>query len=260
MAEKKIINSVIKALKILECFSLETKELRLTEIAKMLEMPKSTASNLIYTMESMGYIEQNEDSGKFRLGVKLFTLGKAFEYHTDVIEIAKPYMEKLKSEFNENIQLSMVYDRDGIVEGICVEKVKEFNTVSVNSRVGGKIPLHCTASGKLFLSSMNEETLEKTLDTIDLFKRTENTITDKEALRKEIQSIKNQRYSIAVEEGELGITSIAVPIYKYNSEFIASLSIAAPSVRLLGEVKNEIIEKFLDAAKSISEKLGYLEN
>lgn len=258
MAEKKIINSIVKALKILECFSLETKELRLTEIAKMLEMPKSTASNLIYTMESMGYIEQNKDNGKFRLGPKLFVLGKSFEYHTDIIEIAKPYMENLKNKFNENIQLSMVYDREGIIEGICVEKVRELNTVNVNSRVGGRIPLHCTASGKLFLSSMNEETLESTLNTIDLFKRTENTITDKEILRDEIQKIKDKGYSIAIEEGEIGITSIAVPIYKYNLEFIASLSIAAPSVRLSGDTRQKIIKDLLDTAKIISKKLGYI--
>lgn len=257
MAEKKIINSLVKALKILECFSIETKELRLTDIAKMLDMPKSTASNLIYTMESMGYIEQNKDNGKFKLGTKLFILGKAFEYHTDIIEIARPYMEKLRNKFNENIQLSMPYDENGIVEGICVEKAREFNTVSVNSRVGGKIPLHCTASRKLFLSSMDNETLYKTLDKIELFKRTENTITDKNVLKEDILRVKNQGYAMAIEEGELGITSIAVPIYEYNSQFIASLSIAAPSVRLSGEIGCEIINDLLKLAKDISEKLGY---
>lgn len=256
-AEKKTINSLVKALKILECFSLETKELRLTEIAKMLDMPKSTTSNLIYTMKSMGYIEQNEDNGKFRLGTKLFILGKTFEYHTDIIEVAKPYMERLKNKFNENIQLSMAYDKDGVIEGICVEKVKEFNTVSVNSRVGGRVPLHCTASGKLFLSSMDENTLDKTLESIDLFKRTENTITDKVLLKEDILKTKKQGYGIAVEEGELGITSIAAPIYKYNFEFVASISIAAPSVRLLGDVRAQIIDELLKSAKDISEKLGY---
>ncbi len=257
MVEKKTINSVVKALKILECFSLETKELRLTEIAKMLGIPKSTAFNLVYTMESMGYIEQNEDNGKFRLGPKLFILGKAFEYHTDIIEVAKPYMERLKNKFNENIQLSMPYDKNRIIEGICVEKIKEFNTVSVNSRVGGRFPLHCTASGKLFLSSMDEETLNKTLESIDLFKRTENTITDKDLLRKDILKTKKRGYGIAIEEGELGIISIAVPIYRYNFELVASLSIAAPSVRLSGEIGKEIVEELLKSAKDISKKLGY---
>lgn len=256
-AEKKTINSLVKALKILECFSIETKELRLTEIAKMLEMPKSTTSNLIYTLESMGYIEQNKDNGKFRLGAKLFILGKAFEYHTDVIDIARPYMENLRDKFNENVQLSMAYDKDGIIEGICVEKAKEFNTVSVNSKVGGKIPLHCTASGKLFLASMDEQSLNKTLENIELFKRTDKTIIDKQRLKEDILKTKMQGYGVAIEEGELGITSVAAPIYGYNSEFIASLSIAAPSVRLSGDVGEQIIKELLNVAVEVSRKLGY---
>lgn len=104
---------------------------------------------------------------------------------------------------------------------------------------------------------MDNETLDKTLDKIELFKRTENTITDKNVLKEDILRVKNQGYAMAIEEGELGITSIAVPIYEYNSQFIASLSIAAPSVRLSGEIGYEIINDLLKSAKDISEKLGY---
>ncbi|MBV7273690.1 IclR family transcriptional regulator [Clostridiaceae bacterium UIB06] len=254
VSERKNINSVVKSLKILECFSREVKELKLTEISKMLEMPKSTTSNLIYTLLDMGYIEQNNENGKFSLGAKLFILGKVFEHHLNMVEIAKPYMETLRNKFNESVHLSISYNN----AGICIEKIEGFNAIGMNSQVGKTLPLHCTASGKLILSGMSEEKLETTLKNIDLFKRTEATITDVDIIRREINLIKEKGYSIAVEEGEIGLTSIAAPIYNYKGELIACLSIAGPSARIDGNVRDEIVQELLKISKEVSAKLGYM--
>ena len=254
VSERKNINSVVKSLKILECFSREVKELKLTEISKMLEMPKSTTSNLIYTLLDMGYIEQNNENGKFRLGAKLFILGKVFEHHLNMVEIAKSYMEILRNKFNESVHLSIPYNN----AGICIEKIEGFNAIGMNSQVGKTLPLHCTASGKLILSGMSGEKLETTLKNINLFKRTEATITAVDTIRKEINSIKKKGYSIAVEEGEIGLTSIAAPIYNYKGELIACLSIAGPSARIDGNVRDKIVQELLKISKEVSAKLGYM--
>jgi len=253
VSERKNINSVVKSLNILDCFSREVKELKLTEISNMLEIPKSTTSNLVYTLVDMGYLEQNSENGKFRLGTKLFMLGKIFEYHFNLIEVARPYMERLRNKFNEAVHLSIPYE----TEGVCVEKIEGDSTLGMNSQVGKKLPLHCTASGKLFLSGMSKEKLEKTLVNIDLFKRTETTITDVNILRKEIEVIREKGYSMAVEEGEVGITSMAVPIYNYKGELIASISIAGPTARLSDDSREQIILEMLKASKTISSKLGF---
>jgi DNA-binding IclR family transcriptional regulator len=252
-SERKNINSVVKALNVMECFSREVKELKLTEIANRLEMPKSTTSNLIYTLMDMGYLEQNSENGKFRLGAKLFMLGKIFEYHFDLIQMARPHLERLRDAFNEAVHLSIPYE----TEGICVDKIEGNNSMGMNSQVGKKLPLHCTASGKLFLSGMPNDKLEKTLESIDLFKRTTHTITDVKLLRSAIEEIREKGYSLAVEEGEVGLTSMAAPIYNYNGEMIASISIAGPTVRLSEDSRTAIIAEMLNVSKMISAKLGY---
>lgn len=252
-SERKNINSVIKSLNIMECFSRDVKELKLTEISNMLEMPKSTTSNLIYTLVDKGYLDQNNENGKFRLGTKLFMLGKIFEYQFNLIQIARPHMEILRNKFNEAVHLSIPYE----TEGVCVDKIEGNNTMGMNSQIGKRLPLHCTATGKLFLSGMPEDKLEKTLKSINLFRRTEHTITDVNVLRKEIEEVSKKGYSLSVEEGEVGLTSIATPIYNYNGEIIASISIAGPTVRLLEDSRILIVAEMLKVSKAISLKLGY---
>jgi IclR family KDG regulon transcriptional repressor len=254
-AEKNYINSVIKALAVLECFSRELKELKLSEIARMLEMPKSTTSNLIYTLEKKGYIEQDIKTGKFRLGAKNFILGNIFEYHLNLVELARPFMESLRDKFNETVHLSIPSGDNGI----CVEKTEGYNTMGMNSQVGKNFPLHCTASGKLFLSAMSPERLEKFLQSMDLFKRTEDTITQPKLLREAVNRVKKQGYGLAVNESEIGLTSIAAPIYNYHGELVASLSIAAPTIRISEELREKMIQELLSTAREISLKLGYIE-
>jgi DNA-binding IclR family transcriptional regulator len=250
---EKNINSVIKALRILECFSREVKELKLSEIAKILKMPKSTVSNLIYTLEKMGYIEQKIQSGKFSIGAKNFIIGKIYEYHLDIVEVAKPFMEALRNKFNENVNLSIPVGN----EAICVEKIDGYNEMGMKSQVGKKLPLHCTASGKLFLYALSPEKLDETLQTIDLYKYTDFTISDADTLRKEINANKDNGYSIAIEESEIGLTSIAAPIYDHSGKITAALSIAAPSARLTDDVRQQVIQELITMAKQISVKLGY---
>lgn len=251
-AEKKNINSVIKSLKVLECFSREVKELKLIEISKIMDIPKSTASNLIYTLVDMGYLEQNSENGKFRLGIKLFMLGKVYEYHFNLIDMARPYMEELRNRFNEAVLLSAPYESSGV----WLEKIEGERTLAMNSQEGKLLPLYCTASGKLFLSAMTIEKLKRTLGDMELVKRADNTITDPGLLIKELDVIRERGYSVAVDENEIGITSIAAPIYNYKNELIASISLAGPTARLPEKLRQEIIMKLVDTAEIISKKSG----
>lgn len=252
-SERKIINSVIKSLNILECFSYEVKELKLTEIANLLEVPKSTASNLVYTLVGTGYMKQNPDNLKYSLGPKVFTLGKIFEHHTNIAELSLPFMKILKDKFNETVHLSIPYG----LSGLCIEKVESSNGIRMNSQVGKSLPLHCTASGKLFLSGMPKKELDEALESIELFKRTEYTITSIDRLHQEVQNIKRNGFSVANEEGELGLISIAAPVYDKNNSIAASLSIAGPTARIAEDLRDKIIKELIETSKLISLKYNY---
>lgn len=254
---KKNINSVVKALNILECFSYENKELKLTEIAKMLDMPKSTTSNLIYTLEGMGYIELLEDSGKFKLGSKLIKVGQICEASTDVLSISKIYMKKLRDEYNENVRLTIPYYNDEVLECMSVEKVDGFNDINISSHFGKLLPLHCTAAGRVLLAFVQENILIETLKNIELDKKTEYTITKTEDLLKKIESIRQQGFSTVVEEGELGIISIAAPIFNYRDEVVGAISIIAPTARVIKK-KEEMINELKNKCMEVSLKLGYV--
>lgn len=254
---KKNINSVVKALNIIECFSYENKELKLTEIAKMLDMPKSTTSNLVYTLEGMGYIELIEASGKFKLGSKLIRVGQICEASTDILSISKVYMRELRDEYNENIRLTIPYYNDEILECMSVEKIDGLNDINISSHFGKLLPLHYTAAGRVLLAFVKDEILTKTLESMSFNKKTEYTITKSEDLLNEIKIIRQQGFSTVADEGELGIISIAAPIFNYKDEIVGAISIIAPTARV-SERRKEIIDQLKIKCMKVSLKLGYM--
>ncbi|MGL4450401.1 MAG: IclR family transcriptional regulator [Sarcina sp.] len=256
-SNKKTINSVIKALNILECFSYDKKELKLTEIANLLDMPKSTTSNLIYTLESVGYIEHLEESGKFRLGSKLIKAGQICESNMGILDVARAYMKSLRDKYNENVQLAIPYYNNGMLECMSIEKIDGFNDINVSSQFGKLLPLHCTASGRLFLAFVDEEILKKTIENLNMDKRTEYTKVDVKDLMKEVEKIRKNKFSIVIEEGELGIISIAAPVFDYKNKIVGAISIVAPKARIV-EKKDSIIKDLKNICNQVSFKLGYI--
>jgi DNA-binding IclR family transcriptional regulator len=252
MAER-LIQSVERAADVLELFLTSSSDLSVKEISDELSLSKSTVHGIIKTLEHRGYLEQNPNDLKYRLGMKLFELGIAVENQLNVGKLARPIIEKLVAELKETVHL-VVLQRD---EVIYIEKVEGPQTLRISSQVGKRAPIHCTGVGKAILAFQDEAEIERILSKNPLETYTEYTLTVPEEIKKQLIQIQKQGFSVDDEEIELGLRCVAAPIFNHQGKAIASVSCAAPTMRLEDEQLSKVIQGIKEAAAEISRCMGY---
>ncbi|MEH7117476.1 IclR family transcriptional regulator [Neobacillus vireti] len=252
MAER-FIQSIERAADVLELFLQTNKELSVKEMSEKLGLSKSTVHGIIKTLEFRGYLRQNPDDLKYGLGMKLFELGNRVSSQFDLVKMARPIIQKLVDQLKETVHL-VVFERD---EVIYVEKMEGPGALRIYSQIGKKAPIHCTGVGKAILAFQEEKEMERLLSTADIEPFTNYTITDKEDIKKHLQTVREQGYAIDDEEIELGLKCVAAPIFNQYGKVIAAISCASPKMRLDDTKLSEVITEIKQAAAKISEGLGY---
>jgi len=251
---RKVINSVQKALDILGLFNAQNPELGTTEIARALEMPKSTASGLVQTLEYNGYLEQNPENRKYRLGLKLVELGSVLLNQLDLRQLAQPYLETLRDWCNEGINLAILHNG----EVVYIERLLGTSMLGMRSEIGKREPVHSTALGKAILSYWSNQEVRSYLEQHELSAITPQTITDHETLIRELSRIRALGFALDDQENELGGRCVAAPIIDYRGRPVAAVSISAPIQRLPDEQIPLFGSKVKQAAQGISRQLGGL--
>ncbi|WP_078409009.1 IclR family transcriptional regulator [Priestia abyssalis] len=252
MAER-LIQSVERAADVLELFLTSHPELSVKEISQKLNLSKSTVHGIIKTLEHRGYLQQNPDDLKYKLGIKLFELGNFVGNHLDIGKIAKPIIRNLVDELNETVHLVML-QRD---EVIYIEKMEGPRALTIYSHVGKRAPIHCTGVGKAILAYQSEQEIDRILSSAILESFTEYTMTNIADIKNHLKSIRDKGYAIDDEEIELGLKCIAAPIFNHQGSVIAAISCAAPKMRLDEERLSKVIVGIKRAASEISTCLGY---
>ncbi|MFZ5945563.1 MAG: IclR family transcriptional regulator [Bacillota bacterium] len=247
---KVIVQSVDRALTILEVFD-GNDELGVTEISKRIDLNKSTTYGLLSTLYEKGYIDKRPN-GKYCLGLKLLELGQYVQNRLDIRNIARPLLEELCGKYEETIHL-VLFNRS---EAYYVDKVESARSIVNITQVGKKVSFHASSVGKAILAYMPKEFQEAELS-LPLHRYTPYTITCPEKLREHLGKVREKGYALDMEEIELGIRCIGVPIRNYTGEIIGAFSCSAPSTRVSSEKLTEIIEAVKDTALKISRNLGY---
>lgn len=250
---ERLIQSIERAADILELFLFSDSELSVKEISEKLVLSKSTIHGLLKTLEYRGYLQQNPENQKYRLGLKLFELGHHMSKQLDIAKIAHPIIKKLVEQLKETVHL-VVRQQD---ELIYVEKEDGPHSLRIYSHVGKKAPIHCTGAGKAVLAYQDEEEIDRILLNVPLESFTPHTITDRDEIKNQLINVRKKGYSIDDEEIELGLKCVAAPIFDYRGNAIASISCASPKIRLDDERLPKVIERVKGAALEISQKLGY---
>ena len=249
-----LIQAVSHALELLEQFHGEVDELGVTELSKRLKLHKNNVFRLLATLESHGYIEQNRVTENYRLGLKTLELGQTFIRQMGLLRQSKPILEALVKECNETTYVAILKDTSIVY----LDAVETDMTVRVVSRVGSRLPAYCTAAGKIQIAHMSDEELENYLPTKELQRFTNNTITDRDELKKQLKTIVEQGYAIDNEEMDIGVTCVAAPIRDYTRRIIGAVSISGPSMRFSEErMRKELIPIAIKASEEISAKLGF---
>jgi len=250
---ERFIQSIERAADILELFLLVSPELSIKEISEHTGLSKSTVHGIIKTLEYKGYLQQNPDDLKYKLGMKLFQLGNAVGNRLDIGKIARPLIQDLVAELKETVHL-VILDRD---EVIYVEKVEGPHSLSIYSQIGKRAPIHCTGVGKAILAFQPDGEIDRLLRQAVLTPFTDKTITDKQQLKEHLKLVKQQGYAIDDEEIELGLKCIAAPIFNHQGKAVASISCAAPVTRFGEERIPRVIAGVRNTADTISRRLGY---
>lgn len=239
-----------KGLSILSCFSWTKSQLTLTEIAQELNFSLPTAFRLAKALEEEGFLDRDIKTKSYRLGFKCFLLGSIAKQHEVLRNTILPYMEALKMQFNETVNL---YIREGDVR-ICYEQVESSFNLKRSSKLGARIPLWAGAAGRCFLAFMPKEEVDRLLDCTE--RVTENTIMDREVARKKIREVLKKGYALSVSEREHGVSSIAAPIFGVQTQPLACMTISGPTARFTDEVSRTIALALREICLSISLKLG----
>lgn len=235
------VSSVNKALRILECFSNEKKELSLSQITRSLGLPKSTVLNLLRTLETNGYLLHTNGSQTYQLGYKVMCLSYIQRISMPVIHYAMPFLEELQIRTGENVYL--VSHVEGQV--LYLEGVYTSMRIGNYSTAGKRLPMHCTGCGKAMLAYLPEDELEYVLETHGLPAVTQNTITTRERLDKEMTATRNRGYALDTEEETLGVKCVAMPIRDSSGYPAGAISISGTTMSM----RDDLLEEY---AKMIS--------
>jgi DNA-binding IclR family transcriptional regulator len=245
------VQSVDRALTILSVLA-RFGEAGVTEIAGELGVHKSTAFRLVATLEAHDLVEQTEDRGKYRLGMGLVRLAGAGTARLDVVREARPVCRRLAAECGETVNIAVLADRSALY----VDQVSGGSGLRSHNWVGQRIPLHATSNGKVLLSELTRAEVDGLVERLRSY--TERTITTRAVLHRELATVREQGYAVAVDELELGLTAISVPLRSAHGEVVASMSVSGPSLRMTEARVETLLPVLTEAAAAVSNRLGWL--
>jgi DNA-binding IclR family transcriptional regulator len=246
------VRSVDRAISIMEILGRDGAA-GVTEIARELDVHKSTVFRLIATLEARGIVEQDPVTQKYRLGFAIARLASGLRDDVDVIELARDVCEELSARVDETVNLAMLADG----EVVSVEQINLSSSLITVDWVGQRHPLHATATGKVFLAFGTAELRDANLRA-PLARLTPSTITDREALLLELDEVREQGYATTSGELEVGLNAVAAPVREADGTVIASIVTSGPEYRLTEERLPKVGKLVSDAAADVSRRLGWL--
>ena len=223
-----------------------------TELATELDLPKSTVHNHLNTLHSIEYVVKDGDA--YDVGLQFLNLGEYSRNRLKLYEIARPEIKALAEQTGELVNLSVEeYNR-----GVYLYLVRGDRAVQLDTHAGMQVHLHCTALGKAMLAHMNPERVDQIIETFGLPARTEHTITDRETLLDELETIREQGYAYDQQERLAGLRCIATPVTTPEDDVVGAISVSGPTSRMQGDrYHEELPDLLLNAANVIELNMTY---
>ncbi|MDJ0850188.1 MAG: IclR family transcriptional regulator [Myxococcota bacterium] len=250
------IQTVVNAMRLLETFRDED-ELGVTELSRRLALHKNNVFRLLATLEQQGYIEQRADSERYHLGVRSLELGQSFARSHTLVRCAPQLLTELASGTGECAHLGVTRDYEVVhLQGEQTERL-----LMSGLRVGQRLPIHCTALGKVLLGcSLEEErqAYDREVVAAGLEKRTEATIADGQKLFEELRTVAVQGFSLDLGECAEGLHCVAAPVFDLEGRVVAALSVSGPALRMSQDrLLGELAPMLVSAGERLSRNLGY---
>ena len=246
------LKSLAKIVRILECFSVNDRALSLAEIGRRTGLPKSTAHRFAATMREVGFLDQDKERDRYRLGLRLLEFGNIVLANLDVHREARPMVEALQRLTGQAVHLAVF---DGM-RAVVIHRADAASENAIASALIENAPVHCTSVGKAILAFQPEETAERVIAS-GLTRYTDHTIVQPDALRAALSEIREQGYAIDDGEHQPGLRCVGAPIRNQAGRVFAGISISCPSWQLhLSEIP-DMAKIVMHHAATISQRLGW---
>lgn len=246
-----LVDTVLKALEILDSFNTRETELSLSQLCEKTGMYKSRVHRLCTTLIAAGYLVRTSRTN-YRIGPKLMALGKVYEKSNSLTSIAGPLMKSLSRETGESTAL-FVLDK---MSCICMAREMGSSRLVYSINEGDQMELLPTASGRVLLAYADDRFREKALSEIDPVRFTPATIVDKDEITKELIEIRKRGYALNIEGREQGIAAVSAPIFDHENRVPAALAVVGPVHRFTGESLEAMIEALLKVTREVSRLMG----
>ena len=250
--------SLERGLAILSSFDSERPLIGVSELSRELDLSRSTAHRYISTLAQLGYLQQDPESKRYRLGPKVLDLGFSAINSMDLREVAAPHLRALSDETGCTVNLAILDGVDIVYIERCRAARPGQRDIDLNLHVGARLPAYCTAMGKAILAFVPEERLDELVARIDFVQRGPNTLTDPTAFRKELARVRVAGVAVNDEELAYGLRSVAAPVNSQAGEVVAALNLAVHRTMVS---KEELIADYgpvvLKTANDISLGMGH---
>jgi DNA-binding IclR family transcriptional regulator len=252
-SDNSTVQSVDRAVTVLEILAREG-EAGVTDIANEIGVHKSTAFRLVAALEARDLVEQNDERGKYRLGVGILRLAGATTARLDLIQESRPVCRLLAADTGETINIAVLSDGAALY----LDQVAGSSALQLHNWVGQRVPVHASSNGKVLLAFRREDQRLSELLSTPLRRFTEHTLTSVRALEQELTVVRQRGYAVAVDELEVGLTAVSAPVLNAAGECVASLSASGPGFRLMGTHRDRVTTAVRHAAGDVSRRLGWL--
>lgn len=229
-------------------------EMGLMELSAALGLHKSTVHRLLMSLIYMGYAKQNEATQKYMLSYKIVNMAGKVLDRTDVLQVAKPYMERLSDLSGEAVHL-VQRDDNNILYIYKIEA--KVGTIRMVSHVGMVHPMYCSGVGKAIMATLPEDEVQKIWNESIIEKKTDKTITDYAKMQEILEEVRKNGYALDEEENEKGVRCIAACLYGHQKEVKYAFSISGPTSRMTKERVKELSVDVLKVQEELSRELGH---
>lgn len=248
-----MVNSVGKALDVLQVFDQGAPSLSIGQISLQLGMPKSSVHRLVATLEQRGFLTREAGNGRYRLGARVLQLASVALAGLELRQNARSQLERLSHELGDTVHLAVLDEGDVIY----IDKIESPRKVQMISHVGGRAPAHCTGLGKAMLAYRPEHEIRRIAAERGLHAYTPSTITNVEELLAHLATVRLRGYAIDQGEHESMVRCVAAPVWDYQDHVIAAISATTVIASWAPSHLEAMVTNVLEATRAISESMGW---
>lgn len=245
--ERDFMGGLAKGLKVIEAFSADNPRLSISQAAELAELDRATTRRCLLTLAELGYAAY--DGKYFTVTPKILRLGTGCLAAMPLPRIVQPVLDTLSEAIGQSTSVSILDE----TEIVYVARAAQRRVMSIALMPGSRLPAYCTSMGRVLLAALDVDSRKSVLERSDLRPRTALTMVDMDALLAELEITGKRGYALIDQEVEMGLRSIAVPLFNIRRQTVAALNLGLSAS---AASMDELVERYLPSLLSVQSELG----